>query len=52
MFCLIMILAIMSDQFAYGLLMCFCILIACIMVDVLLFFTWASFLFSFISSIF
>ena len=51
MFTLIMIFVILTGQFGRGLLACFCVLVGFIMIDVLTFFVWASFLLSLVSSI-
>jgi len=50
MFSLIMVFAILAGQFAEGLLACFCLLVACIMIDILAFFLWSTFLVSFVLS--
>jgi len=51
MFFLIMLIAVFTGQFAHGVFACFCLLVACIMADVLLFFVWATFLVSMIQGI-
>jgi hypothetical protein len=52
MFSLIMVFAILAGQFAEGLFACFCLLVACVMIDILAFFLWSTFLVSFVSSMF
>ena len=52
MFFLIMLVAVFTGRFSEGLFACFCILVACLMADALLFFVWATYLVSLVSSMF